>query len=266
MRINLIGCGTMGEAILKAIIRKKICSNQEITVCEMLSDRRNRLGKKYGVTTTGDCKAFLDRADVVILAVKPQDVESVLQQITGLFKAQLFISIAAGIKLDYLCTKLNYNQVVRSMPNTPARIGKGMTVWTGTVELETKNREKARMILSSFGEELYFSDEKYLDMATALSGSGPAYIFLFIEALIDAGVHIGLSRDISQKLVLQTISGSVEMMEKLSKHPAELRNMVTSPAGTTTVALLQMESGGLRSLIITAVEAAYQKAKQLSSK
>ncbi len=266
MHINLIGGGTMGEAILKALIRKNIFTKQEIIICEMLSGKRDRLGKKYGVITTSDCNAFLDKADVVILAVKPQDVESVLQQMEGRLRGQLFISIAAGIKLDYLCTKLNYNQIVRSMPNTPAQIGRGMTVWTSRSELESKNFEKARQILSSLGEEQYFGDEKYLDMATALSGSGPAYIFLFIEALIDAGVHIGLPRDISQKLVLQTISGSAEMMKKLSKHPAELRNMVTSPAGTTTVALLQMEKGGLRSLIITAVEAAYQKAKQLGSK
>ena len=141
-----------------------------------------------------------------------------------------------------------------------------MTVWTSSRELTSGKYEAARLILASLGEELHLKDEKYLDMATAVSGSGPAYVFLFIESLIDAGVHIGLPRDTAQKLVIETVAGSAEAMKKMARHPAELRNMVTSPGGTTTEALLRLESGGLRSLVINAVTAAYEKAKSLGAK
>jgi len=152
------------------------------------------------------------------------------------------------------------------MPNTPAQVGKGMTAWTSTNELSAAQYETARSILASMGVEQYFKDEKYIDMATAVSGSGPAYVFLFIESMIDAGVHIGLPRDIAGKLVIETIVGSAETMKKMAVHPAELKNMVTSPGGTTAEALLNLETGGFRSLIINAVAAAYAKAKALDSK
>jgi len=145
----------------------------------------------------------------------------------------------------------------------PAQIGEGMTIWTATAEVNEKQKETAQSILGALGEELYVSDEKYLDMATALSGSGPAYVFLFIEGLIDAGVHIGLPRSIAEELVIQTVLGSTQTVKKTTKHPAELRNMVTSPGGTTTDALLKLEKGGFRSLLLEAVAAAYEKARHL---
>ncbi len=189
-----------------------------------------------------------------------------LGQLSGKLKSQLVISIAAGVSLDTICSKLNYDRVVRAMPNAPAQVGKGMTAWTSGKGLDDGDRQTAASILSAMGEEQYFADEKYIDMATAISGSGPAYVFLFIEAMIDAGVHIGLPRNVAQKLVIETIVGSAEAMQKMEKHPAELRNMVTSPGGTTTEALLHLESGGLRSLMINAVTAAYNKAKALGGK
>jgi pyrroline-5-carboxylate reductase len=149
------------------------------------------------------------------------------------------------------------------MPNMPAQIGEGMTIWTATAETEQKQKELAQTILGALGKEIYVTDEKYLGMATALSGSGPAYVFLFIEALVDAGVHIGLPRDMAQELVIQTILGSTRTVEKTGKHPADLRNMVTSPGGTTTEALLQLEKGRFRSLLLEAVAAAYKKAQRL---
>lgn len=263
MKIKLIGCGTMGEAILKSLLRKKLADKNEITVSDVAVERRELLKKKYGVNVTENNVAAVKDAEVIILAIKPQDIGYVLGQLAGQLKSQLVISIAAGITLELLITKLNYMQVVRAMPNTPAQVGKGMTAWTGSRDLTGANRIKARTVLASLGEEQYFTDEKYLDMATAISGSGPAYVFLFIEALIDAGVHIGLPRAAAQKLVIETISGSAELIKKLDKHPAELRNMVTSPGGTTAEALYRLEMGGLRSLMISAVEAAYNKARGL---
>jgi pyrroline-5-carboxylate reductase len=156
--------------------------------------------------------------------------------------------------------------LVRAMPNAPAQVGRGMTAWTSSHTLSRDNYELARRILSALGEEHYFQNEDYIDMATAVSGSGPAYVYLFIEALVDAGVHIGLPRNIAEKLVIETILGSAESLKKMSRHPAEMKNRVTSPGGTTTDALLQLESGGLRSLLINAVVAAYQKAKTLGIK
>jgi len=159
---------------------------------------------------------------------------------------------------------LNHPGIIRAMPNMPGQIGEGVTVWTATTEVNQKQREMAQSVLGALGEQIYVADEKYLDMATALSGSGPAYVFLFIEALIDAGVHIGLPRDIAEKLVMQTIVGSTHTVQKTGKHPAELRSMVTSPGGTTAEALLQLEKGSFRSLLLEAVAAAYNKAKHLS--
>ncbi|MFA5079571.1 MAG: pyrroline-5-carboxylate reductase, partial [Dehalococcoidia bacterium] len=180
--------------------------------------------------------------------------------------SQLVISIAAGITLGTMAQSLKQAALVRAMPNTPAQVGRGMTVWTSSGELSGKKHEMARRILASLGDELYLKDEKYLDMATAVSGSGPAYVFLFMEALIDAGVHIGLTRDVAQKLVVETVAGSAEAMKKTARHPAELRNMVTSPGGTTAEALHRLESGGLRSLVANAVLAAYEKSQSLGRK
>ena len=171
----------------------------------------------------------------------------------------------AGATLESLHEGLGHSCLVRAMPNMPAQIGEGMTVWTATDEVNQKQKEMAQSILAAMGKEIYVSSEKYIDMATALSGSGPAYVFLIIEALVDAGVHIGLPRDMAEKLVVQTVLGSTRAVEVMGKHPAELKNMVTSPGGTTTEGLLQLETGGLRSLLLQAVIAAYNKAKSSGS-
>lgn len=267
MKIAVIGGGTMGEAITKSLLRKKLAGKQDIILSDVAQTRLNALSKKLGIKITANNEHAIKKdVKVIILAVKPQDLIAVLEQISGYLNKQLVISIAAGFGLDVIKRKLNYNQVVRAMPNTPAQVGKGMTAWVAGRELTQENHVIARKILAAMGEEYYFADEKYIDMATAISGSGPAYVFLFIEALIDAGVHIGLPRDVAQKLVIGTIIGSAEAMKKMAQHPAELRNMVTSPGGTTTEALLRLESGGLRSLLINAVVAAYDKAKSLGIK
>lgn len=263
MRIAFIGGGAMGEAMVKCLLAKKVVASQDIVVSDISPLRRELLSREYRVNTFADNRKAVVNADLIILAVKPQNLVEVMGEIKGLALEQLVLSIVAGATLSSLCQGLNHSSIIRAMPNMPAQIGEGMTIWTATAETEQQQKELAQAVLGTLGEEIYVADEKYLSMATALSGSGPAYVFLFIEVLVDAGVHIGLPRDIAQELVIQTILGSTRTVEKTGKHPADLRNMVTSPGGTTTEALLQLEKGGFRSLLLEAVAAAYKKAERL---
>jgi len=207
-----------------------------------------------------------EKSDVVILAIKPQNLAEVMAELAGQLKpSQLALSIIAGAKIDTLCMGLTHRYVVRVMPNTPAQIGEGISVWTATAGVTKRQRGWAGSILGVMGEEIYVADEKYIDMATAVSGSGPAYLFLFVESLVDAAVHIGLPRQTAQELVLQTVLGSGHLIQKSGKEPAELRRMVTSPGGTTAEALLRLEKGGFSELLLQAVSAAYDKAKRLGA-
>jgi len=253
----------MGEAMVKCLLTKKVAAPQHMVVSDISPARRELLSREYGVSTLADNKKAMVNTDLIILAVKPQNLPQVMEEIKTPLSEQLVLSIVAGAILSNLCRGLNHSSIIRAMPNMPAQIGEGMTIWTATAGTTQKQKELARTVLGALGKEIYVTDEKYLSMATALSGSGPAYVFLFIEALVDAGVHIGLPRDIAQELVIQTVLGSTRTVEQTGKHPADLRNMVTSPGGTTTEALLQLEKGRFRSLILEAVAAAYNKAKRL---
>jgi pyrroline-5-carboxylate reductase len=263
MKIAFIGGGAMGEAIIKCLLTKRVAASQNMAVSDISPLRRELLNKEYEVSALDDNRKTVTNADLIILAVKPQNLPQVMEEIKSLAFEQLVLSIVAGATLSSLCHGLNHSSVIRAMPNMPAQIGEGMTIWTATAETEQRQKKLAQTVLRALGKEIYVADEKYLDMATALSSSGPAYVFLFIEALIDAGVHVGLPRDMAQELVIQTILGSTRTVMKTGKHPAALRNMVTSPGGTTTEALLQLEKGKFRSLILEAVAAAYKKAGHL---
>ena len=263
MKIAFIGGGAMGEAIIKCLLTKRVAVPQDIAVSDISLLRRELLNKEYGVNTLADNRKTITDTDLIILAVKPQNLPQVMAEMKGLAFEQLVLSIVAGAALAGLCHGLNHSSVIRAMPNMPAQIGEGMTIWTATAETKQRQKKLAQTILGALGKEVYVADEKYLDMATALSASGPAYVFLFIEALIDAGVHIGLPRNLSQELAIQTILGSTRTVEKTGKHPADLRNMVTSPGGTTTEALLELEKGRFRSLIIRSVAASHKKAERL---
>jgi len=263
MKIAFIGGGAMGEAMVKCLLTKRVAAPQDMVASDISPLRRELLNKEYGVSTLADNRKTVTNANLIILVVKPQNLPQVMEEIKGLALEQLVLSIVAGATLSSLCQGLNHSSVIRAMPNMPAQIGEGMTIWTATAETKQEQKKLAQIVLGALGKEIYVANEKYLSMATALSGSGPAYVFLFIEALIDAGVHIGLPRDMAQELVIQTILGSTRTVEKTGKHPADLRNMVTSPGGTTTEALLQLEKGGFRSLILEAVAAAYKKAERL---
>ncbi len=266
MKIAFIGGGAMAEAMLSAILDRGLSQPQDISVGDIDGARRQHLEQKYGVAVISDNLKALSGNDIVVLAIKPQNLAEVMAELGGQLKAgQLVLSIIAGKRIDTLSSGLNHRCVVRAMPNTPAQIGEGISVWTATAEVTAQQKEWAGSILGAMGKEIYVDDERYIDMATAVSGSGPAYIFLFVESLAAAAVHIGLPRNIADELVLQTLLGSGHLIQKSGKPPAELRRMVTSPGGTTAEALLQLEKGGFSELIAKAVSAAYDKAKKLGS-
>ena len=253
----------MGEAMLSAILDKGLSQPSEISVSDISESRRQHLEQKFGVRVMNDNRLAAGGGEVVVLALKPQNLAEVMAELSGQFKpAQLVLSIIAGATIQTLTTGLNHSHVVRVMPNTPAQIGEGMSVWTATTEVTGQQRERASAILSTIGKEIYV-DEEYIDMATAVSGSGPAYFFLFVETLVDAAVHVGLPPDAAQELVLQTMLGSGHLIQKSGKPPAELRRMVTSPGGTTAEALAEVEKGGFAELVRQAVSAAYNKARSL---
>ena len=205
----------------------------------------------------------MQEADVVVLSVKPQRLSDVMKGLKGIRSDALVLSIIAGATMKKIGTGLKHKAIVRSMPNTPGQIGEGITVWAASKDVSDEQQKMARSILSAMGEEVFVEDESYLDMATALSGSGPAYVFLFTEALIDAGVHMGFPRRIAEQLVLQTIKGSASYYQAASRHPATLRNQVTSPGGTSAEALYYLEKAGFRTAISRAVWAAYQRSLEL---
>lgn len=264
MKIAFIGGGNMGEAILSAVLRKGLATPQDITVSDVSDSRRQHLHQEHSILAIAENQVAVANAETIVLAVKPQNLADVMKEVSGLFQPnQVVLSIIAGAGIDTLCQGLNHRHVVRSMPNTPAQIGEGITVWAATAEVTEIQKERVGYILGATGKEIFVDDEKYLDMATAVSGSGPAYFFLFVESLVDSAVKIGLPRDTAEKLVLQTMLGSASLIEKSGKSPAELRKMVTSPGGTTAEALLKFDDGGFRQLVMQAVAAAYNRAKEL---
>lgn len=262
-KIAFIGPGVMAEAMIAGLLRKKLAKSENIVASGPRPERGAELHKKYGIKTSVDNASAISQADVVVLSVKPQRLSEVMKGLKGIHADALVLSIVAGASIKKIGTGLKHKSVVRSMPNTPGQIGEGITVWTASKEVTAEQQEMARAILGALGEEVFVEDESYLDMATALSGSGPAYVFLFTEALIDAGVHMGFPRRIAEQLVLQTIKGSASFYEQAERHPATLRNQVTSPGGTSAEALYYLEKAGFRTAISRAIWAAYQRSLEL---
>jgi pyrroline-5-carboxylate reductase len=262
--IGFIGSGVMAQAMIAGLLREHLVSADRVTASGPRSERGQELAEEYGIhSTTNNVEAAQGR-DIVVLSIKPQLLDEILVELRGHIDPDaLVVSIIAGASTQRIVPGLKHKAVVRVMPNTPARISKGMSVWMATEDATPAQREQARTILGALGEEHEVDHEYFLDMATALSGTGPAYVFLFMEAMIDAGVHLGLSRRVSEQLVLQTMEGSIAFARRNRHHPAELRNMVTSPGGTTAEALYQLEKGGFRTVLSKAIWAAYQKSRYL---
>jgi pyrroline-5-carboxylate reductase len=275
-RLAFIGCGVMAEAIIAGLLRKQLVSPEQIAGSHPRAARREELNQKYGIqifeqnreaalavapTSSGASGSML------VLAVKPQRLRGVLEELKGsIHQDQLVVSIVAGAKIETIADELLHAAVVRTMPNTPAQIGEGVTAWTPSAAVNEKQEQQVRAMLDALGKTVRVDNERQIDMATALSATGPTYIFLVMEALIDAGVHMGFSRHVAQELVHQTMLGAILFARESHKHPAELRNMVTSPGGTSAEAIYQMEKGSLRTVLSKAVWAAYQRAEALGER
>lgn len=278
-RLAFIGCGVMAEAIMAGLLRKQLVTAEQIVGSHPRTARREELYTKYATRMfESNREAVLEvhpgvsadaprAGSMVILAVKPQRLNRVLQELKGVIHPdQLVVSIVAGARCDAIAGQLLHPAIVRAMPNTPAQLGQGITAWTATPEVSERQEREVNSMLEALGQAMRVENERQIDMATALSATGPTYVFLMMEALVDAGVHLGFSRHVAQELVQQMMLGSILFAKESQKHPAELRNMVTSPGGTSAEAIYQMEKGGLRTVLSKAVWAAYQRAEALGAK
>ncbi len=267
IKAAFIGGGNMGEAILSALIKKGLSQPADITVSDVKTERLAYLKSTYGIAITSSNLEAAGHAEVLVFSIKPQNLDDVMLELAGKLKpSQLVLSIIAGKKMETLSHGLRHQAIVSAMPNTPAQIGKGITVWTAMpTAVKPAQREMAKGIISVMGRSVYVGYEIYLDMATAVSGSGPAYLFLFMEAFIEAAMAIGLPDDMAKMLVLETVLGSAEYARKTGKDLAELRRMVTSPGGTTAEAVRVFEQGDINDLVKNAVAAAYRRAQELGS-
>ena len=264
--ITFIGPGVMAEAMIAGLIRQGVVAAPSIVVAGPNPSRLAEISQRHAVRFMADNAAATADADVVVLAVKPQRLDRVMHDIRGSIKpAALVVSIIAGATIDKISAGLDHQAIVRSMPNTPAQIGEGITVWTAAEVVSDEQKDIAREILTAFGDEVFLDEERFLDMATALSGTGPSYVFLFMEAMVDAGVHLGFSRRVAETLVAKTVRGSVDFYAKPDNpdHLAGLRNQVTSPGGTSAAALYYLEKAGFRTAISRAIWAAYERSREL---
>lgn len=267
LRLAFVGSGTMAEAMIQALLRAGEVTPEQIIASGPRIERGEELQARYGVRVTTDNVTAASGADIVVLSVKPQVLLPVLAELRGHVQpAALVFSIVAGMPIATICAGLDHTAVVRTMPNTPAQIGEGMTVWTAAPAVTEPQRAQAQAILQTMGLEMYVTHEDTLNMATAVSGTGPTYVFLLMEALVDAAVHLGFSRRQARLLVVQTVLGSVKFAQQSDLHLAQLRNMVTSPGGTSAEAIYQLEKGGMRTILSKAIWAAYKKSRLLGER
>ena len=263
-KICFIGSGAMATAMIAGLSKKEMIDPSNVVASDPYPEQLEKLAIRYHLKTTQNNLEAIQDTDIIVLSIKPQNLAEVGAELQGNVRADsLILSIIAGAPISSISRKFHHYRVVRVMPNTPARVGQGMSVWTCTEEVTETQKRYARAILQALGEEIFVDHEDYMDMATALSGTGPAYVFMFMEAMIDAGVHMGFSRRVSEQLVYKTIEGSVAFARDSQRHTAELRNMVTSPGGTTADAIYQLDKGGFRTVLSKAIWAAYKKSRYL---
>jgi len=262
--IAFAGGGFMGSAMVQGLLARGTLQPEQIAVYELLPERRQQLAERYGVRATASAAEAVTGADLVVLAVKPQDFPALAAELRPLLGSrQPVLSIMAGVTLTALRERLGTELVARAMPNTPGAIGEGFTGWTCPPGMRERHGAAIAAVLDALGKHAYFADEKYLDMVTAVSGSGPGYIMMMIEALIDAAVLIGLRRDIAREMVLQTVAGAARYAQITGEHPAVLRDAVTSPGGTTAAGLQRLEEAGVRAALMSAVVAAWERSRAL---
>jgi pyrroline-5-carboxylate reductase len=263
-KIGVVGAGKIGAAIARGVIRAGLVTKESVMASDVSDVLRQAIAQELGVKATANNGELCDFADIVILAVKPQIVDSVAKEIAAkLGRTKLLVSVAAGVPLSRIEANLSQGaRVVRVMPNIPCVVGAGAAGFAGGSHATATDLEKVGEILNSFGIGLPV-EEKYLDAVTGLSGSGPAYVFLFMEALADGGVQVGLARDVALKLAMQTVYGAARMALESNKHLSELKDEVTSPGGTTIAGLYAMEQKGFRGTVIDAVVSATKRSQEL---
>ena len=265
MNLGIIGCGKMGSALVKGAIKENAIDGQKVVVIDLVPELAQKLSNDIGATVAKTNDDLIKNADAVLLCVKPQDMISLTDSFNKERSSKLFISIAAGIKIDDLEKSLkNDDRVIRVMPNTPAMIGQGASAQSKGKNATESDAEFVSKILNAVGISLEVP-EKQLDAVTGLSGSGPAYIYTVIEALADGGVLVGLPKEKALTLAAKTVIGAAKMVMKSDEHPAKLRDQVASPGGTTIAGLAALESGKLRSTLIEAVKAATKRSEELGS-
>ena len=263
-KIGFIGAGNMGEALIKGILKARLLSSQKVYASDTRETRLKQLQKTYGIKIFKDNKELVSQVNIILLAVKPQNMEEVLSEIApAIEKKHLVISIAAGITTSYISKRLNDTiSVVRIMPNTPALVQEGASALAMGKHANKSDLKSVQKLFESVGKTVVV-DESLMDAVTGLSGSGPAYVFLVIEALLDAAVGIGLNRDLARKLVIETVLGSAELVKQTGKQPMELKDMVTSPCGTTIAGLAELEKNGLRHAFNEALKSACKRSQEL---
>lgn len=262
--IATVGSGVMAEAMIAGLLRGELVAPSQIVASHPRAERRDHLRAEYGIRVVASNSEAIAGADVVLLGIKPQMLGRVGREIgPELRRGQVLLSVLAGATTAALIGTLGHDQVIRAMPNTPARLGKGVTVWYATPATSDEQRAQAAALLGALGTQIEVDDEKMVAMATAVSGTGPTYVFLVMEALIDAAVHLGFPRHVAHDLVVETLEGSTLFAKQSAMHPAELRNMVTSPGGTSAAALHELESGRLRTVLSEAVWAAFRRTVEL---
>jgi pyrroline-5-carboxylate reductase len=267
MKVGIVGAGVMAEAIIAGLVADRAVQTGTLVASHPRRDRREALAERHGIRPVARNRDALDGADVVVLAVKPQMLGRVMRELRGgLDAGQVVVSIVAGATLRTLVDGLQHAAVVRAMPNTPSQIRRGISVWSASDACTARQRDLARSVLRALGDEREVADETFVAMATALSGTGPTYLFSVMEALIDAGVHLGFPRDLAHDLVVETLIGSAEYALRSEMHPAQLRNAVTSPGGTSAAAIYELEKGRIRTVFSDAVWAAYRRTLELGER
>ena len=265
-RIAFIGSGVMGEAMIKGLLSLGLTTADAIVASDPWLERIETMHATYGIEVTPDNAVAVRGANIVVLSIKPQSLLKVGKDLhSRIHHDALILSIIAGARISTIQNKLFHDRIVRAMPNTPGQLGLGMTVWTATSQVTPPQLAQTAAILGAMGEQLQVDEEGYLDMATGLSGSSPGFVLLIIEAMIDAGVHMGFSRRDAEKMVLQTIEGTVALMRASGRHSAELKNQVTSPGGTTAAGLYELEKASIRAIINDAIFAAYRRSQELGA-
>ena len=267
MRVGIVGAGVMAESIIAGLVADRAVRPELLAASHPRRERREALAERHGVRSVASNRDALVDAEVVVIAVKPQMLARVMRELRGRLDAdQVVVSIVAGATIRTLVDGLQHAAVVRAMPNTPSQIRRGMSVWSASEACSARQRDLARAVLRALGDERQVADEAFVAMATALSGTGPTYLFAVMEALIDAGVHLGFPRELAHDLVVETLIGSAEFAKRSELHPAQLRNAVTSPGGTSAAAIYELEKGRIRTVFSDAVWAAYRRTLELGER